>query len=81
MTYDGEDMKCCRANVSQRDGDISILDFHWLVVRPGIGVEHFREVHRLRLWRIEAMGKILGEAGFDWRFEETGRGRFIGRAI
>ena len=80
QTYEDDDLKLCRANVSRCEGDISVLDFHWLVVRRDEGVEHFTEQHRLRLHSRAEMEEALTDAGFDIRFDEEGRGTFVGRA-
>ena len=81
QTYEDDDLKLCRANVSRSEGDISVLDFHWLVVRRGAEVEHFTEQHRLRLHSLEEMTEAFEDAGFDVRFDDEGRGTFVGRAV
>jgi len=46
QTYEDEAVKLCRANVSAREGELSVLDFHWLVARKDApAVEHFTERH------------------------------------
>jgi daunosaminyl-N,N-dimethyltransferase/N-dimethyltransferase len=81
-TYLGEDVKVCRANVSKREGDLSILDFHWLVARSGAGVEHFTERHVLQLYTVEQTLAALEASGFEAEYEEggaKGRGVYVGR--
>jgi len=78
-TYDSEDVKLCRASVARSEGSDAVLDFHWLVVRRDAGVEHFTETHRLRFWMREEMTGAFEAAGFEVRFEEEGRGLFVGR--
>lgn len=79
QTYDSDDLKLVRANVAKCEGDLSILDFHWLVVPRGGEVEHFTERHLTRMWTRERMERAFADAGFDVRYEEEGRGLFVGR--
>ena len=79
MTGGSDDVKVCRANVAASEGDDAILDFHWLVVRRGEGVEHFTERHRLRFWTREEMDAAFADAGFDVRYEAEGRGLYVCR--
>jgi daunosaminyl-N,N-dimethyltransferase/N-dimethyltransferase len=73
QTYDGEDLKLCRASISKQEGEMAVLDFHWLVLRRGASeVEHFVERHELWLCSTELMQAIFEEAGFDTRIEEDG---------
>lgn len=70
-TYDSEELKLVRAAVHLREGRVSVLDFHWLVLRP-TGVEHFVDAHRLHLSTPEELMAPFVEAGFEARFEEAG---------
>ncbi|MHC4860029.1 MAG: class I SAM-dependent DNA methyltransferase [Planctomycetota bacterium] len=83
QTYESDDLKLCRANVSRREGDLSILDFHWLVVPAGGEVEHVTERHVLQLYTREQMLAALEGAGFDVGYREEGlmpgRGLYVGR--
>lgn len=83
QTYDSPDLKLARATVSETDGDISVMDMHWLVVRTGQPVEHFVDRHRVWLCPRDVMRAAFEEAGFEVRFDEPGlprgRGLFIGR--
>jgi SAM-dependent methyltransferase len=82
--YDGEDLKLCRACISKQEGELAVLDFHWLVLRRGASeVEHFVERHELWLCPTGLMREIFEAAGFETRFEAVGsvsnRGLLIGR--
>ncbi len=84
QTYDRPELKLCRASLGQRDGDIAVMDFHWLVLRTGAdAVEHLVDVHRMWLCPRELMLRVFREAGFECRLDPEGlmpgRGLIIGR--
>lgn len=83
QTYDSPDLKLARGTVASIDGELAVMDMHWLVVRRGQPVEHFVDHHRMWLCPRALMTQVFEEAGFDVRFEEPGlpkgRGLFIGR--
>ena len=83
-TYDGADMKLCRTAISRREGEYSVIDFHWLAADcHTLAVDSFSERHVLWMCSHSLMMKVLDDAGFDCRFEENGlmkgRGLIIGR--
>lgn len=82
-TYDDDEVKLCRVSVSRREGDRSIIDFHWLAARRGGEVEHFTDRHELWLCPPDRMIEIFRDAGFECRFEPDGlmkmRGLIVGR--
>lgn len=81
-TYEDENLKIARLNVSQAEGDISILDFHFLVAEEGKEVRYFKDHHELGMFDIERTLVIAKKAGFDIKFTKQslspGRGLFIG---
>jgi len=84
QTYSSPDLKCTRACIGQLEGDVSVLNFHWLVLRQGAAdVEYFTEQHRLRLTPPDALLAIFDDAGFEVRHDRDGlmrdRGLLIGR--
>ena len=85
QTYEDERLKLCRAGISQREGDLSVFNFHWLAVREGEQeVEHFTDRHVLWLCPRATMIEAFEEAGFACRFVPEGlmsddRGLLIGR--
>lgn len=83
QTADTEALKLCRMSTSSRDGELAVLDFDWLVGRPGRATEHFAERHVLWLCPRAVFGEALDAAGFDARFEADGlmkqRGLWIAR--
>jgi daunosaminyl-N,N-dimethyltransferase/N-dimethyltransferase len=83
-TYDSPELKLCRAVVSKQEGEMAVLDFHWLALRAGAGdVEHFVDRHRLWLCPTETLLEAFAEAGFEARWEAEGlmpgRGLIVGR--
>lgn len=82
QTYDGDDMKLCRAATHQVEGRMSIFDFHWLVTRPE-GVEHFVEEHRLWMYTRKELLGAFEAAGFEveWNLggPMPGRGLLVAR--
>jgi hypothetical protein len=69
--------------VAKIDGDLSVLEMHWLVARRDQDVEHFVELHELCLHSPDVMRAALVDAGFEARFEPVGlmpgRGLYIAR--
>jgi len=84
QTFDGEQLKCARACVPALEGELAILDFHWLVLREGQpAVEHFVERHELWLCPHEVMAETFEQAGFSVAREPRGlmpdRGLLVAR--
>lgn len=76
-----DDLKVCRINTSSREGNISILDFHYLVGTDE-KVEYFTERHELGLFTVEEMMTAFSDSGLDVRYDPdglTGRGLFIAK--
>lgn len=82
LTYDKEDVKICRMNLSHSEDNLSILNFHYLYGTPENGVHHFEERHELALFTVDEMKKAFIEAGIEATYEEagiTGRGVYYGK--
>jgi daunosaminyl-N,N-dimethyltransferase/N-dimethyltransferase len=84
QTYDGAGLKLCRACISQREGEMAVLRFHWLAAAQGAPeVEHFVETHHLWLCPTATLLAAFEDAGFACRMEpdglSPGRGLLIGR--
>jgi SAM-dependent methyltransferase len=78
---DRPDLKVCRVHVSDRRGDRSILNFHYLIATPA-GVEHLEEQHELALYTNEQMLRCFHLAGLAASYESgglSGRGLYIAR--
>ena len=52
-TVDKPDLKIARANGAAVDGDVSVIDFHYVIATPEEGARFAREVHRLGMFEIE----------------------------
>lgn len=84
QTADAPDRKLCRAVVAKREGDLAVLDFHWLIAARGaLDVEHLVERHTLWCAPRQTLLAAFDAAGFEVRFEPgglmEGRGLLIGR--
>ncbi len=84
-TYESDDLKLARGTAGRIEGELSVFDFHWLVLRAGAPVEHFVDRHALWLAPTDTLLSAFTEAGFDCRFEPDGlmpeRGLILGRRI
>jgi SAM-dependent methyltransferase len=81
ITVDKPNLKVCRMNVAEREGDISIIRFHYLI-GTNQGVRHEEEIHRLALIPTETMANYFHAAGLRCEFDRAGlfdRGLFIAR--
>jgi SAM-dependent methyltransferase len=80
LFVDQPNLKIARLNVSGVEGDVAILNFHYLVATPE-GVEHFTERHELGLFTAEEYLAAFTGGGLavthdsEWR---DGRGMYIG---
>ncbi len=77
---DRPDLKLARMNVSTQEGNVAILDFHYLVATPD-GVEHFSERHELGLFTDEEYRGAFMAAGLDVTHNAEGlmgRGLYLG---
>ncbi|MGI9110986.1 MAG: class I SAM-dependent methyltransferase, partial [Gaiellaceae bacterium] len=80
LTVDEADVKIARASVAGLEGNISIVDFHYLVVSRA-GVEHFTERHAVTLFTREQYEEAFAAAGLAVERDEEGlfgRGLHIG---
>jgi SAM-dependent methyltransferase len=74
-------LKVARMNVNEVRGNISVLNFHYLVATPD-GVQHFTENHELGLYTREEYQEAFTSAGLTTIFEPDGligRGMYIAR--
>lgn len=77
---DQPDLKLARMNVSAVDGNVAMLDFHYLVATSD-GVEHFTEHHELGLFTDEEYRAAFTQAGLEVHRDDEwpgGRGMYIG---
>ena len=82
LTYEDDDLKIARVHVSEIDGDVSVMDMHYLVAERGKGVKYYVDRHELGLFEIDNTLEIMRRVGFDARYLPDGlmesRGLFIG---
>jgi ubiquinone/menaquinone biosynthesis C-methylase UbiE len=77
---DEPELKIARISLSRREGDLALLDFHYLVGTPG-EVRHFTEVHEVGLFSREQMEAAFEQAGLSVTYSEPGtfrRGLYTG---
>src|SRR5690606_5704449 len=58
-------LKVARQCVTRREGDVSVLEFHYLVARPGFEVEHRVERNALHLYAADEVVGAFERAGFE----------------
>jgi hypothetical protein len=81
ISNENDEIKFSRISRSYREGDYSILNFHYLIGTMENGVHHYEEDHRLRLTSKEEMLDAFKQANFDITFEDkglVGRGMYYG---
>jgi SAM-dependent methyltransferase len=81
LTVDEPDLKIARMSASGREGDVSILEFDYLVGTPD-GTRHFTERHEATLFTDEQYRNAFERAGLAVEHDEhglTGRGLYLGR--
>jgi SAM-dependent methyltransferase len=74
------DLKICRMNLGEVVGNLSILNFHYMVGTPQ-GVEYFTERHELGLFTQEEYLEAFRRAGLEITHDPEGldgRGLYIG---
>ena len=52
-TVDKPELKIARANRGDVDGDLSVIDFHYVIVTPDEGARFVRELHELAMFEVE----------------------------
>jgi SAM-dependent methyltransferase len=77
LFVDQADLKIARMNVSAREGDIAILDFHYLIA-TATGVQSLRERHELGLFTDAEYRRAFAEAGLPAEHDTEG---LIGRGV
>ena len=81
-TYDGKDIKIARLNTTKIEGDLSIMEMHYLIVERNEDVKHFVDIHELGLFEADRTLEFMEKANFKSEFLKDGlmkdRGLFIG---
>jgi len=79
---DEPELKIARMNVGEREGNLSIFEFEYLVGTPN-GLERFNERHELGLFTVEQYLEAFRAAGLEVDHDPEGpmgRGLYIGSA-
>ena len=80
---DRPDLKVVRMNVSAREGNVFIADFHFLVGTPE-GIEYFTERHELGMFTDDEYRDALRSSRLEVFYDPEGpmgRGLFLGRKL
>lgn len=81
-TYDGEEVKIARLNVSEKHDQISILNFHYLIAEKNQTTIYLTDQHELGLFEINKTLEIIKHSGLEAHFLKRNphdeRGLFIG---
>ncbi|MDQ2680158.1 MAG: class I SAM-dependent methyltransferase [Candidatus Eremiobacteraeota bacterium] len=80
LYVDEPDLKVARMNVSRRDGNVSILHFHYMIGSTD-GIRTFTEPHRLTLFTDQEYAAAFRGAALEVEHDAhglTGRGLLIG---
>jgi ubiquinone/menaquinone biosynthesis C-methylase UbiE len=71
LTVDEPDVKICRMSRSGREGDVSVMDFHYLVATAD-GIEHTTERHELGLFTWDQYRAAFEDAGLTTTVQRDG---------
>jgi hypothetical protein len=80
--YEGEDIKIARLNNTKIEGNISIMDMHYLIAERNKDIKYFEDKHELGLFEIDNFLEIMNKVRFKAEFLKNGfmkdRGLYIG---
>jgi SAM-dependent methyltransferase len=82
QVVDRPDLKICRTVVTSRQGNLSLVPFHYLIATPD-GVEYVREDHELALYAVDEMIGFFQRAGLEVKYNSegiSGRGLYVARS-
>ncbi|MFX0012206.1 MAG: class I SAM-dependent DNA methyltransferase [Candidatus Hermodarchaeota archaeon] len=81
-TYDGDDVKIARLNTTKVEGDLSIMEMHYLIAERNGEVKHFLDIHELGLFETDTTLELMAKASLISEFLKDGlmndRGLLIG---
>lgn len=80
--YDGKNIKIARLNDSKIKGNMSMMNFHYLIAEKNKNVKYFVDRAEMGLFEMNEFLKIMRDAGFKAKFFKNGlmkdRGLYIG---
>ena len=81
-TYDGDDVKIARLNTTKVEGDLSIMEMHYLIAEWDGDIKHFVDIHELGLFETDKTLELMAKASLISEFLKDGlmkdRGLIIG---
>ena len=81
-TYDGKDVKIARVNTTKKEGNLSVMDMHYLIAEKNEDVIHFVDKHELGLFEIDETLEIMERAHIQSEYLKDGlmkdRGLYVG---
>lgn len=82
LTYDKDELKICRMTYTGTEGNVSILNFQYLIAEKGEGVRHATEQHRLAMFEEHEFRTAFAAAKLEVQYDPKGltnRGLYIGK--
>jgi len=64
-TYDDDDIKVARLNISRIQGSVSTMNMHYLIAEANKGVRYFVDTHKLGLFETNYILKTMKEYGLQ----------------
>ncbi|MFX0073926.1 MAG: class I SAM-dependent DNA methyltransferase [Candidatus Hermodarchaeota archaeon] len=61
-TYDGEDVKIARLNTTKVEGNLSIMEMHYLIAKKNEDIKYFVDVHELGLFETDETLELMANA-------------------
>ncbi len=84
-TYDGQNVKIARVNSTKKEGDLSIMEMHYLIAEKNADVIHFMDTHELGLFEMDKTLEFMEQADLQSEFLKDGlmkdRGLYVGVKI
>ena len=78
ITYDGDDIKISRIDVSKKRGGLSVLDLYYTIAEKNKTPINFIDRHELGLFKHDETLKIMKNVELKTKFIKSGIGLYIG---
>ena len=81
IVYKSDKIKIARLNISERKGNVSIMNMHYLIAESGKSVKHLVDKHEMGLFEINDVTKIMEKNNLETIYLKkgiSGRGTYIG---